>query len=182
MTITNSQFIRAMQEMITERIERGLKPWLITIMFKPLRCSQTRALRLMTSEIERIYSRHVTRAIRNPNGFFSKHKRPIWIAMPDLPVFKHEKILRSDVFVNGGLHYHTFALMPYECRFKEPLDIHFSMNAHVYLGPSSFFDRIDVKAIDRTPEQVVDYLLKSISSRRMNITDMLLLPKSESEL
>jgi predicted nucleic acid-binding protein len=99
---------------------------------------------------------------------------------PDLPVYKHEKKSIQDVSINNGLHYGGIALTPPVSRFRSTLDAHFDQDQDKYVNDK--LARIDVKPITRNAAYVMDYAAKSFKRGRVSDEDIIILPKTISEL
>src|ERR1700691_2278393 len=112
------QIIGGYQKWVRVYTDRGWGPHHITFMFHQLPGSQASVLRQMKREIERVYSRLVTRFDRNPRAPARSQFLPVMILFPDLPVYKHEKKSIEDVSINNGLHYGGFVLTPPVSRFR----------------------------------------------------------------
>ena len=99
---------------------------------------------------------------------------------PDLPVYKHEKKSIQDVSINDGLHYGGIALTSPISRCRTSLDDHFTDDQEKYL--SKKLERIFVKPITHSHNYVTDYVMKAIKNGRMSEEDIVILPRTISEL
>jgi hypothetical protein len=59
-------------------------------------------------------------------------------------------------------------LVPPDPRLKVPVDEHFREYQDMYIGRRRLITRQDVRPVDETPEQVVDYGFKTILRRRVS--------------
>ena len=82
--------------------------------------------------------------------------------------------------VNDGLHMHGIMFTTTTPRFKQPLDQHFQENERLYVKGN--IHRIHVKPITDKEKFVVDYAGKAIKRKRFSNDDILILPKSLSEV
>jgi hypothetical protein len=136
----------------------------------------------MEEEIKRCYATMVTRIVRKPLSEASRDRLPVWICCPDRPVPKTIKDSYRDVTINDGLHYHGLAAIPPCNRLKEPLPLHVARYNRLYAPAGSFLRQLQVEPIDRRPEYVAGYAMKSLPRGRFDLDDILLLPRSNSEM
>ena len=106
------ELIYGYQNWIQDYINQGWRPYEISFMFHQLPGKQSSVLGQMRREIERVYSRLLTRFDRNPRSPAGFNRLPRMILFPDLPVFKWKKKSIRDVSINEGLHYSGIALTP----------------------------------------------------------------------
>jgi hypothetical protein len=99
---------------------------------------------------------------------------------PDLPVYKRAKKSIQDVSINDGLHYGGIALTSPISRCQTSLDDHFTVDQEKYL--SKKLERIFVKPITHSHNYVTDYVMKAIKNGRMSEEDIVILPRTISEL
>jgi hypothetical protein len=106
---------------------------------------------------------------------------PKAVLFPDLPVPKHSKVQLRDVTMNNGIHWHGLVLVnPLAPKFPGNLDIHINENLGKYLVGS--IRTIDVKPITHDPEYVTGYGMKGLKRSSFSEDDVLILPRSVSEL
>jgi hypothetical protein len=173
--------IKSFEEMIERRMEGdGWNGYLMTFMFHPVRGVTTTKLQIMGEALNRFYATFLTRVVRNPNSIFQLSQRPLFIAAPDYPVPKHRKQKVSDVTINDGLHMHGLLVVPWECRLKEDVISH--LQRHDGLYRKAPLRRIDIQPIENNLAFVVDYVFKSVKKGRVSYDDVILLPKSSSEM
>ena len=111
----------------------------------PIARDQIFSLPANEREIERVYSRLVTRFDRNPRSPAGSQRLPVMILFSDLPVYKREKQSIKDVSINDGLHYGGIVLTPPVSRFQGTLDAHFKEEQDKYVNDK--LTRIHVKPI-----------------------------------
>jgi hypothetical protein len=71
-------------------------------------------------------------------------------------------------------------VVPWECRLKQDVITH--LGKHDALYRKAPLRRINVRPIEEKLGFVVDYVFKSVKNRRVSWDDVILLPKSSSEL
>ncbi len=156
---------------------------MVTFMFEPLPGSEATVLRQMFVEVERFHRSLLTRVVRKPRSAKGMSKAPRLFAFPDRPVFKHQKQALEAVVVNDGLHLHAVVLVPRQSRLGTGLKKHVRENERLYLGNHGKLRRVDVQRLKPgTEAKVVDYSAKTWRRGRMSMDDVLVLPRSASEL
>ncbi len=95
----------------------------------------------------------------------------------------------DDVKINGGLHVHAVVLVPRRSRLRTGLKQHVEERQALYLGHHGRLRRVHVARIKAGTEAVaVDCAMKTWAAqgprmgRRMGMDDVLVLPRSASEL
>jgi hypothetical protein len=128
----------------------------------------------------RWYGRLATRTVR-------KTRSPVWapllpkgIFVPDLPVPKRVKQDIRDVSTNDGLHMHGVVVANRWGRLRDTLDVHFEENLGTYLTKK--LRHVDVQRITGRAEYVTEYALKSLKRPTFSEDDILVLPRTLSEL
>ena len=86
----------------------------------------------------------------------------------------------EDVSINNGLHFGGIALTPPVSRFQSTLDAHFDQDQDKYVNEK--LARIYVEPITWDPGYVTDYAAKSFKRGRVSDEDIVVLPKTLSEL
>jgi hypothetical protein len=173
--------IKAFKEMIEQKMERdGWNGYLVSFMFHPVPGATTTKLQIMGEALYRFYATFLTRVVRNPNSTFQLSERPLFIAAPDYPVPKHRKQKLSDLTVNNGLHMHGLLVVPWDGRLREDVITHLQQHNDLY--NKAPLRRIDMRLIEQRLGFVVDYVFKSVKTRRVSWDDVVLLPKSSWEL
>lgn len=180
--ISKRDLVAGYGDLVRSRIELGWSASLMSFMFKHLPGGPAAVVQQMRREIEHVFTKFLTRVTRRPCSPASADRLPILIASPDRPVFKREKRSLRDVIVNGGLHAHGILLLPPVSRLRVPAEEYFRENQSAYVDAASTLDRIDVRAIDMNPEIATDYALKALKTGRTDFDDLILLPRSVSEL
>ncbi len=156
---------------------------MVTFMFEPLPGSEATVLRQMFVEVERFHRSLLTRVVRKPRSAKGMSKAPRLFAFPDRPVFKHQKQALEAVVVNDGLHLHAVVLVPRQSRLGTGLKKHVRENERLYLGNHGKLRRVDVQRLKRgTEAKAVDYSAKTWRRGRMSMDEVLVLPRSASEL
>lgn len=170
------------QLMAAERVAGGWRAHLATLMFARLSPKpENPVLAQMFAEAALVYRKFVTRVVRRPLSPGSVDGLPVMIVAPDLPVAKRGKA-EARIELNGGLHLHAVLLVPPRSRLRVPANEHFRRHQALYVGDRSRLDRIDVRPIEETVERAVGYVLKSLPRRRFTTDDVLVLPRSLSEM
>jgi hypothetical protein len=174
------EVIGGYQKWVRGYVDRAWDPYFVSLMFHQLPGSQASVLRQMKGEIERVYTRLVTRFDRNPRSPAGSQRLPLMILFPDLPVYKREKRSIKDVSINDGLHYGGIALTPPVSRFHTTLDAYFKEEQDKYV--SDKLARIHVKPIIWKATYVMDYVAKTFKRGRVSAEDIIILPRTRSEL
>jgi hypothetical protein len=167
--------------LLQQRVENdGWNPYLLTFMFRHLPGKKDTQLLSMEQAVLRFYSTLLTRIVRNPHSAFQQSQRPILIAVPDYPVFKHDKQKISDIAINDGLHMHAMLAVPWQSRMKEDIISHLQRYNRLYVKDP--FKRINISEIEDNIGRVGDYVFKSIKTVRCSWDDIIVLPKDRSEI
>jgi hypothetical protein len=168
---------------VIDRIADGWTAYLLTFKFHPISGNPSSVRHQMHDDVERVYSRFVTRVVRNPRSPSSIGSLPILIACADLPVHKHGKRLTPEVTINRGLHYHGLLLVPPRSRLTVTADVHFTDDHDGYVISGKPLADLHVTPVTDDPWYVVDYVMKSVKNRRVSYDDaVLVLPRTSSEL
>ena len=176
------QLIESWCDFVEERVSEGWTPYLLTFQFKEIGGPRHQVALEMEKDVERVYATFLTRVVRNPTSRRSVGKRPIWIACPDYPVRKNDKQPVGDFCINDGRHIHAVCLMPPKSRLKEPLNAHFEENATLYVRAPFPLVLVHAKPITKTPGQATDYLLKALKSGRATNDEIVVLPRTLTEV
>lgn len=99
---------------------------------------------------------------------------------PDLPVYKRKKRSLNDVSINDGLHYGGIALTPPISRFSTTLDAYFDEHEQEYVN--QHLERIHVQPIISDADYVTDYVAKSVKRGTVSEHDIVILPRTPSEM
>jgi hypothetical protein len=177
-----SQLIEAYSQIIDSRIEDGWDGYLLTFMFNPIPGSAQTVARQMDREVEKTYAKLVTRIVRKPASPTNIGKLPVWICCRDYPVPKHERKAIRDVMINEGEHRHAITVFPPTSRMKESLEDHFDDRQRYYSSAEGLLWRVHVEPITHDPGIVTRYAMKSLERGRAVNDDILILPRTLSEL
>lgn len=161
--------------------EKGWQPTFLTFTFNHLPGSLANVAWQMRDELERVYAKVLTRIERKPRQA-RPDSLPLWVCEPDFPVAKTEKQHMRDSIVNNGRHFHAIAAVPPWSRMKETLADHFHERQADYTGNDKRLFRIDAEPITDNGWFVTDYALKGMKSSRVGYDEVLILPRSASEL
>ena len=84
--------------------------------------------------------------------------------------------------INDGHHYHAICLIPPDSRLRESLEDHIADHQDLYRGKAGLVRELDVRQIATRPGYVTDYSLKSVKRRRVDEAEIIVLPRSRTEL
>lgn len=177
----------AYADWVQEKVDEGWEPWFATFMFDQLPGSQAAQVQQMLMCAERAYALRITRVLKHPLNRSNRDRRPIWLAAPDLPIFRRIKKQLWISLANDGLHIHIIILEPPE---RDPLGCvaeHMWARQQQYRGRCPGLARIDVRAITHDIPEVVSYLFKQLSQREgqghgISGDDVLILPRTNDEV
>jgi hypothetical protein len=169
-------------EMVDRYIGNGWMSYLMTFMFVPLRGSAASVMSQMADEVERVYSIFVTRIIRNPRSPKAVGRLPIFLAAPDLPVPKRRKQSTSYIDLNGGRHWHARVLIPPNSRLQGDAVTHFAKHRNLYVNDKSRLINLHIQPDVRCSGYVTGYSFKAIARGRFSSDEILVLPRTLSEL
>jgi hypothetical protein len=181
-SLSNFQsLIGAYGQWFHDQIDDRWDAYFFTFEFNQLPGPQQERLRLMKAYLHRWYGRLVTRTVRNPRSPRSIDLLPKALLVPDYPVPKRLKKTLRQVSINDGIHWHGLVLATrVGTRLQEPLDVHFREHGATYFTKE--LHHINVKPITYTPEYITGYGMKSLKSSRISGDDILIFPRSVSEL
>lgn len=171
----------ALEYLACERVRDGWLGYLVTFNFRPMgACGDAILLSRMRSEIEIFYRKLLPRIVRKPRTEVC----PILIAAPDRPVAKGpgKKSGKRPSQINSGVHWHGVYLLPPTARLKERLDEYLLANISVFAGHDTMILELDIRPITYTPHNVAEYVCKHLYRRSFGYDEILILPRSESEL
>lgn len=171
-------------KMITDRLNDGWNGYLLTFMFKQIAGSGYSVHRQMEREVERVYAKSLTWIIKKKSLYRQTHKLPLLIGCPDYPVPKGEARKQSlrDVTVNDGRHFHAVEVVPPWSVLKEDLGTHFDEKQSHYATANSALWRIHSEPITHDAIRVNSYVMKALVRGWVSEADILILPRSISEL
>ncbi len=172
-------WIKGTAQWMNELVSRGWDLYYVNFMFEPFLGPTAEMVPYMQRGIRKFYGRFCTEFVRNGRALSELHRMPkLWL-FPDLPVPKHEKKSLREVNINGGLHYNGPLLIPPVSRFQECPIKHFAENQHKYA-------RYGIERIHIMPggdiSDLADYAAKNIKNHRANEADIMLFPRSVTEL
>ena len=172
--------IQAHGDWLQQWLNEGWDGYLFTFMFNQLPGSRRAMVHQMHQQLLRWYGRLATRIIRKPRSPVWAPLLPKGIFIPDLPVPKRSKLRIRDVSINDGLHMDGIVVANRWARIPETLDVYFEENLGTYLTKK--LRHIDVRRITHRPEYVTEYALKSLKRPTFSEDDILVLPRTLSEL
>ena len=182
--LTNEQsraLISGYIEIMDRKIRRfGWNAYLVTFMFKQIPGGKTARIKIISDTLHRFYSTLLTRIVRRPQSPFQLSERPLFITLPDYPVPKHDKQKLADITINDGLHMHAILAVPWESRLKQDVITHVDRYTRLYIKEP--LSRINIGLIEENLDRVGDYVFKSIKRSRCEWDDVIILPKSTSEV
>jgi hypothetical protein len=146
---------------ITDLINQPGEAYFYTLMFHNVPGKLSTKIDLMLKDVETVYYRMLTRAVKNPRSELHGHKRPLLLASPDLPVLKNNKDGIETITINDGAHIHAIVIARPGHVFTQPLQYHMIENKEVYLVHTCI-RYIHVIPITKTPAVVSQYALKAI--------------------
>ena len=179
--MSTQELISGYTDMVFDRLLDDWEPTALAFMFNALRGTPNAIAKQMEDGVVNTYSRALTRVMRDHRQ--DVQQLPLWIACPDFPVVKHEKDNFRDIALNGGRHMHGIALTPRsKRRIAGSFADHVDEMQKVYAGPHRPLFRLHAQDISRTPEVAVDYMFKALKTGRADADDIIVLPRSHSEV
>lgn len=180
-TVASSVWTPGCQEWIETHASTGWwTPFYINFMFERLPGSEEAVLGQMRRAIEKFYGRFSTRFDRTPRAEGSQRHIPRLLLFPDKPVPKREKASIREVSINaGGLHYNGPMMIPWYSRFRGCVIGHLDEKQQAYARNG--ISRIHAEPI-HDASGIADYACKTIRWNRADQDDVLILPRSVSEL
>ena len=179
-TALPKEIVQAYGSMFRQLTEWGWDGYLVTVMFRPIPGSVDTKIRQMHEGVSAVYGKLASRVVRKPTSKNWAYLLPQGVFFPDVPAYRQSRKKLSDVSVNDGVHMHGIMFATTTPRFKQPLDQHFQENERLYVKGS--IHRIHVKPLTHKEEFVVEYAGKAIKRKRFSNDDILILPKSLSEV
>ena len=176
------KLINGFNSMIIDRVQAGWQPYFVTFVFRHIPGGCSKRTRMMTDEVCRMYSQLITRIIRDPTAPKYQQLLPYLMASPDLPVLKREiKASVRELTINGGLHFHGVLI------YRLKIDVAWktfasssSREKELYCPPDHPLLHIDARSMS-TP-MLADDVLKQIKRGNVAYDDILILPRSRSEV
>ncbi|WFR95715.1 hypothetical protein [Rhizobium tumorigenes] len=179
--LNNNPKLDAYLEWIETRIQEDFEPYLLTFMFNPLNGSEAAVRAQMEHEVKRIYSRLLTRIVKKPNKT-PVDQMPLLIGCVDWPVPKLLKASLKDVSLNGGMHMHALMLVPPTSRSPLLMSQLIELKYSTFVTPGGVLMRLHAVLIKDNQAQTAAYALKSVQRGRLGDDDILILPRSHSEM
>jgi hypothetical protein len=175
------RIIHSYADWLNEYIDYGWQSYLLTFMFDQLPGSDASRMTTMKTHLEWFYGRLAKASVPRPSNEKWSRFVPRGLLAPDLPIVKHSKALLRDVTVNNGIHWHGLAMVhPMTPNLRECLDLHIRKNISTYLVGS--IREINIGAITHRAKGVTRYGLKGIKRSLFSNDDVLIFPRSISEL
>lgn len=178
--IAQSELMAAVNEFMAPYLLRGDEPYMLTLMFKALRGSDTSIARQMDRVAENLYARLLTRLIKKPKKT-PIIQMPLWLSCHDWPVRKVNGMTSADILLNGGRHLHAIMLVPSTVRKGERLNDIVDKNPQQFLV-GKYLTRLHVMPIEKTLPKATGYTLKAVDRARVEWGDVLVLPKTHREM
>lgn len=175
------KMVASLRHRMILKFHSGYHAYHFTFMFQWMGNHQSEQLEQMRQEMDRFYTRLVTRFSRNPRSAAQRHRLPEIYLFPDAPGWG-SKMSLTNLRINNGLHYHGVALVSPDARLKQRLDMHMRTHLEDYLKSPSKIAHIDCRWIADQPWYVMDYGAKSIKIGRLPWEAMIVYPRSTSEL
>lgn len=180
-TVANSILIPGCRQWIEDHASTDWwSPFYINFMFDGLPGPEDAVLAQMRRAVEKFYGRFSTRFDRTPRSAISQMHIPRLFLFPDKPVPKREKASMREVSINaGGLHYNGPMMIPRDSRFHGCVIDHLEEKQQAYARHG--ISRIHAEPIHGA-SGIADYACKTIKWNRASERDILVLPRSVSEL
>ncbi len=157
-------------------IDNDYQPFIMSFMFNRLSAAMVESrINEMNNDIEQVYGRLARRFAHKPNSAAERHKLPVMLVSPDLPVFKHDTSSQRNLGLNDGLHCHAICLVPPVTRFKHRLDL-WVIEHQKKLICDTRLNRIQVQRVGETPAKAAQYVFKSLGTT-LPLDSALILPR-----
>lgn len=182
---TSKDYIDAHLEWLQSYVDRGFEITFLTVMFNPLPGTEQSKRGLMEQAICDCYRKAVKSMFRRPRSVAIRDL-PLWMVCHDWPVWKPGHKMKRDhlanIAINDGLHIHGVCLTPPGTRLGKLFELDLHNKMHVYAPLNGPIHRIDASTVDEKKlKTVTRYTLKSLERRRIDVGDIVILPKSHSE-
>jgi hypothetical protein len=176
------EMISGFDRLVHDRISASWQPYFLNFMFARIPGRRSTIAQVMADEVSRVYNTLLTCVVRRPKSPSWKEFCPIFIGCPDLSVAKSEKNLVRNLNVNDGLHFNGCLLLPppEKCRLGMSLKKHFERYQERYYRDEYHLDRIHVTYIE--DGTMIDYAFKHFKRGNVSYDDILILPRSVTEL
>ena len=181
-TVATSILIPGLEEWILDHASSDWwSPFYVNFMFEPLVGPEKVVLAQMRRAIEKFYGRFSTQFDRDPRAARSQMHIPRFLLFPDKPVPKREKASIREISMNaGGLHYNGPMMIPRQSHFQGCVIDHLQEEQQTYTRHG--ISRIHAKPIYGDSRRLSVYACKTIKWNRADHDDILVLPRSVSEL
>ena len=174
--------LKAYGRWIEEMVWDGWNAYYVNFMFRRIPGLPTHRFAVMRNEVERVYSTMVTRIVRKPTSPELLDNLPIFIGCEDKIVPKNNKLSLRDVTINDGSHINGVFLFPLKSRLrKHPVDL-IGDNQKYYIPEGGPLLRIHFTPLHVTLTKAVDDTFKSIKRGWVKEENIIVLPKSSSEV
>lgn len=172
-------WIKGCTQWVYDLVFKGWKLYYINFMFESLHVPTAELVAKMRKGIHKFYGRFCTEFIHDGRAKSEQERMPkLWL-FPDLPVPKNKKTSLREVNINGGLHYNGPMLIPPVSRFQECPIKHLEENQARYARHG--IERIHI-VLGGDVSGLADYAAKTIKNRRANEDEIIVLPRSVTEL
>ena len=172
-------WIKGCTEWMREWVLKGWKFYYVNFMFEPLHVPTAELVPKMRRGIYKFYGRFCTEFAHNGRAKSEQERMPRFWLFPDLPVRKNKGNSLRDVTINGGLHFNGPMLIPPVSRFQECPIKHLEENQTRYARHG--IELIYLMAGGDIPG-LSDYAAKTIKNHRADEEDIIVLPRSVTEL
>jgi hypothetical protein len=175
---TDQQCLAGIVSMVTDRVQAGFTPFLVTFMFSQIPGPDHVVDSIMNAEIERWYYLMVDRLItRKRTSPAHGWKLPFFFVVDDWPVPKRDRTDIQWLRPNDGRHKNgIMSMAPVSAqRVQRKLDDYIDDEQPRFVRPPLF--RIHAVEIEVTPEKATRYALKFLERGRVTADDLLILPR-----
>lgn len=180
--MSDAQLVDAYISMVEDRAAGGWEAYLLTLMFNQLRGNERTKQRTMLKECEAIYGRLLTRFVKRPHNT-PIAAMPFWLSCLDWPVNTKNRSSMPDIMTNDGMHIHAIFMVPPNARTGKRLNEIVAEAPKAFLvGEDLALSRLHVAPLERTLPKAALYGLKQVTRKRQTSADILVLPRSHSEV
>lgn len=176
------QLTQGYGQLAIDLVEEGWSPYLLVLKFRHLGGRRDAQVMQMHRAAEEAYERLLTRVWRQPRALSVRARLPRWILIVDEPVAKRAKVGVRDLLPNDGLHLQGVAVMPPGSRLREGLDEHLAREGHRYGSQGGPLIALHATPITSNLPYTHTYNFKMLGRGRARIDDILILPRSSSEI
>jgi hypothetical protein len=171
---------KALSEWMEAGIQEGYEVYYINFMFDQLPGSRDAVLQQMRKRIhDGFYSELCRFSAHHPTSSGERHRLAETMLFPDLPTYKQTggSLLYGNA--NGGFHYNGAITIPPSSRLRGGFQGFVEGHALNYRRHGF---RVDVRAVDRSPQRLADYATKTVKRGLVSQDDIYLLPISGAEM